>query len=839
MRKRSKKKKSSTFLKALKRLPLLMLLFVLVLLGLVYAGALGPVPSKEALKNLQHSSASEVYSADGVLLGRYYKQDRTIVAYKDISPYAVQALIATEDARFYEHNGIDYRSVARVFVKSLLLDDESSGGGSTLSQQLAKNVYPRPRLWLLSTPISKVREMIIATRLEEVYSKEEILALYFNTVPLGEDLYGIERASERFFSTSANKLKLEQAAVLVGMLKANTSYNPRLYPERSRQRRNVVLNQMHKYGYLKESEARKAKELPLVLKYNIKHRESGPAPYFREKLRVELEEWLKDKTKADGNPYNLYRDGLKIVTTLDATMQAHAEKAVHARMSGLQKVFTNHWSGRSPWENEVEELDKLMRKSSKYKRLKAAGKSEEEIRKIFQKPVPMNLFSWNGTIKRNMSPLDSLRYYELFLNTGLLSIEPKTGYIKAWVGGINHRIFNYDHVRSKRQVGSTFKPIVYAAALEKGITPCTLFSNERVTYPEYDNWSPRNSNGVYEGAYTMRAALAHSVNTISAKLLMQTGIGETVDLAHRMGIDSDLPEVPSLALGTADISLLEMVTAYTTFLNEGNQVDAVSVLSITDSKGNVLLQHTPGKVVTQALDRNYAATMLHLMQGVVEEGSAKKLRSEFGLQMDIAGKTGTTQNHSDGWFIGITADLVTGVWVGAESPSIHFRTIQLGQGANTALPVWGEFMRLLTRDKEFSVYRNSRFSPLNQDMLASLDCENIQREEQVKDEKQGFFDRILGIFGAGKRTEKEQRKDERERQQKIGSDDTERIEKEREKNLEWQKKKEEKEREREQKKREKQREREKKKLEKQREQEERRREKQRKENLKRAEAWKN
>jgi penicillin-binding protein 1A len=737
--------KLSFILKTAKGFAYFLFVFSISLFILVYLGALGPVPSKAALKDLQNNSASEVYSADGVLLGRYFIQDRTNISYDEISPYAVKALIATEDVRFYEHSGIDYQSLARVFVKTLLLQDESSGGGSTLSQQLAKNLYPRRRYWLMSTPINKLREMIIALRLEDVYSKEEIIELYLNTVPLGGDLYGIERASQRFFNVPASKLKLQQAAVLIGMLKANTTYNPKRHPERSKERRNVVLNQMAKYGYLEKDKAEKAKQLPLKLNYSTKRAIGGSAPYFTEHLKAELEEWCEQNKKADGTPYNLYTNGLKITTTLDATMQGHAEKAVRTRMSRLQKVFNDHWKGRSPWENEVEGLDKIMRRSLKYKRLKEAGKSEEEIKKIFHNPVPMNLFSWNGTVRKTMSPLDSLRYYELFLNTGLVSIEPRSGHVKAWVGGINHRIFKYDHVRSRRQVGSTFKPIVYASALEKGIEPCAPFSNERLSYPEYENWSPRNANGEYGGVFTMRAALAHSVNTISAQLLMQTGIDETINLAHRLGIRSHLPEVPALALGAADLSLLEMVTAYTTFINEGSYIDPVFILKITDRKGTVLHEHEPEEEMA-ALSQDHAAMMLQLMQGVVEEGSARRLRNEFGLQMDIAGKTGTTQNHSDGWFIGITPELVTGVWVGAESPLVRFRTLKLGQGANTALPIWGDFMLHLTRDRKFRNYRYSRFATLDPAVQSRLECDDSSNEGLLEEEIDNFFDRLFDIF---------------------------------------------------------------------------------------------
>ncbi|GAB3540130.1 transglycosylase domain-containing protein [Pontibacter brevis] len=718
---------------------LFLLLFACIFYLTVFAGAYGHVPSKRELRSKQNNTASEVYSADSVLLGRYYIQDRTNVKFEDISPAAIDALIATEDVRFYEHSGIDIRSSFRVLIKSLLLQGES-GGGSTLSQQLAKNMYPRKDYWLWDMPVNKLREIIIARKLEGIYSKQELLELYLNTVPMGGNLYGIERASRRFFNTSADSLKTEEAAVLIGMLKANTTYNPRLYPERSKQRRNVVLNQMAKYDFLPAAVADSLKALPLTLNYRYTTHNDGLAPYFREQLRQELEKWAASKRKRNGETYNLYTDGLKIYTTIDAGMQKHAERAVARRMSLLQKQFNAHWRGRAPWGKDASVLQHALQRSDRYKKLKQAGLPEAEIKEVFQKPVPMTVYSWDGSKKQEMSPMDSLAYYERFLNTGLFAMEPRTGYVRAWVGGINHAVFKYDHVRAHRQVGSTFKPIVYAAALEKGIAPCTYFPNQRQTYPEYNDWSPQNATGQYGGEYTMRGALAHSVNTISAQLIMQTGVERTVTLAHRFGIQSNLPQVPSLALGTADISLFEMVSAYATFANNGYSVSPVYIEKITDRTGNVLREHRSSTADTKrVLSETNAAIMLHLMEGVVEEGSARRLRSEFGLKMDIAGKTGTSQEHADGWFIGITPKLVTGVWVGAESPKVRFRTLALGQGSSTALPIWGDFMKRIALDPAYPGYLNSQFDPLPARLQDRLACDSFRAEPPP----QNFFERIL------------------------------------------------------------------------------------------------
>ncbi|WP_083610347.1 penicillin-binding protein 1A [Pontibacter flavimaris] len=725
------------------KLALFGILFLVLFYFAVYSGFLGGMPSTKELKSVRNNTASEVYSADGVLLGRYYIQDRTNVKYSDISPTAIHALIATEDARFYDHSGVDVRSLARVFLKTLLLQNESSGGGSTLSQQLAKNLYPRKNYMLWDMPINKLREMIIARKLESIYAKEELLELYLNTVPMGGNLYGIERASRRFFNTAADSLKTEEAAVLIGMLKATTTYNPRLDLERSTQRRNVVLGQMAKYEYLTTEEADSLRQLPLKLKYNYTTHNDGIAPYFREHLRQELVSWAAGKKKKNGEPYNLYKDGLKIYTTIDAGMQRHAEAAVRKHMTQLQKQFDAHWRGRTPWGRNSDVIQVAMQRSDRYRKMKDAGKSEAAILEAFRQPVPMQVYAWGGNDKKEMSPMDSLAYYSRFLNTGLFSVEPHSGYVRAWVGGINHHVFKYDHVKAKRQVGSTFKPIVYAAALEQGLKPCDYFPNERQVYPEYDNWSPRNATEQYGGEYSMRGALAHSVNTISAQMIMKAGVGRTVAMAHRLGIDSKLPEVPSLALGTADLSLQEMVTAYATFANRGMQVEPVYITKIEDREGRVLREHRAGEGAKKVLDEETAAIMLHLMQGVVEEGSAGRLRSAYGLKMDIAGKTGTTQNQTDGWFIGITPQLVTGVWVGGESPEVRFRTLELGQGSRTALPIWGEYIRRIAIDPAYKGYYNSRFDPLPPRVLEALNCESFRAEPP----RENFLERLLDNVG--------------------------------------------------------------------------------------------
>ncbi|MEO1625646.1 MAG: transglycosylase domain-containing protein, partial [Bacteroidota bacterium] len=486
--------------------------FIISLLLLVRLGAFGRMPSKADLRDIRNHTASEVYSADGVLLGKYYIENRTNIAYDDLSPDLVNALIATEDARFLKHSGIDLRAWVRVFIRTVLLQDESGGGGSTISQQLAKNLFKRQRYRLLSIPINKIQEMYIARRLEKVYTKDELINLYLNTVPFGSNIYGVEVAAKQFFQTNAKDIKTEEAAVLIGMLKANTYYNPARNPERSKGRRNVVLRQMNKYNYLSKATSDSLQQLPLEVNYTRESNNEGLATYFREHLRQELVEQLKEYSKPDGSPYNLYTDGLKIHTTLHARLQGYAEEAVQGHMAKLQTEFDKHWKGRKPWGNESA-LMREVKKSKRYKSLQEKGLSQEEIMEEFEKKQRITIFSWKGDQTKEMSPLDSVKYYYSLLNAGFLVMDPANGHIKAWVGGTDHEYFKYDHVKSRRQVGSTFKPIVYASALQNGFKPCDYYYNRLVTYTDYDDWQPQNADGKYGGLYSMQGALSKSVNS--------------------------------------------------------------------------------------------------------------------------------------------------------------------------------------------------------------------------------------------------------------------------------------------------------------------------------------
>ena len=639
-------------------------LSVLVIAALVYFEALGPVPGYPELEAISNHNASEVYAEDGVLLGKYYVENRINADFEEISPDLINALVATEDARFFEHSGIDVRAAARVLVKSILLMDESSGGGSTLSQQLAKNLYPREDYLMLSMVVNKMREMLIARRLEKVYAKEELLRLYLNTVSFGEGIFGIKVAAQRFFNKSPEALNLEEAAVLVGMLKATTYYSPVRHPENAERRRNIVLGQMVRYGYLDAEVKDSLIQLPLETDYRPEGHNKGLATYFREHLRHELDDILKDYTKPDGTPYNLYTDGLRIYTSIDARLQRYAEEAVQEEMTKVQENFYEDWKKGTPW-GSSEVLERAVRKSERYQKLKDKGLSEEAIDAIFQQPVPMTVFSWEkGEEEREMSPLDSVKYYLTLLNAGFLAADPSTGLIKAWVGGIDHKYFQYDHVFAKRQVGSTFKPVVYATALQSGMLPCEYTYNRQVAYAKYDNWSPRNADGEYDGVYSMEGALSNSVNTVTVEIMMRTGMDSVRQLGQAMGIESRIPAVPSIALGAVEASLYEMTKVYGTFANRGRRPEWHYLDRIETADGTVLAEfdRPNPRRFPRVLEKPQADMMIRMLESVVDSGTARKLRYHYGLYNDLAGKTGTTQNQSDGWFMGFNPRLVAGAW---------------------------------------------------------------------------------------------------------------------------------------------------------------------------------
>ncbi len=659
------------------------LLGILLILGfylLIVWGFFGSLPNKEELSDIQHYEASEVYSKDGKLLGKYFVENRTNVKYEELPKHLINALVATEDARFYKHKGIDRQSLLRVLVKSILLGDKSAGGGSTLSQQLAKNLFPRQRYGVVTMLVNKVKEAVLASRIEELYTKEQVITLYFNTVPFGEDVYGIGVASQRFFSCDPIDLTVPQAATLVGILKANTAYNPRINPKRSKQRRNVVLKQMKKYGYLTKKECSKYQNSLFKIEYKRITKHDGLAPYFREYLRKELIQYLDNNLKPNGERYDLYRDGLKIYTTIDSRLQKKAEKAVQLHINRLQLALRKQLKG-----NNYQQLNKIC------KQLKKGNYND-------QKRIAMTIWNFGQEVDTMMTQKDSAIHYISTLQTGLLSLSPKTGEIKAWVGGIAHKYFEYDHVTAPRQVGSTFKPIVYANALEQKISPCKLFKNEHITYSEYDDWSPKNSGNRYDGYYTMKGALTKSINTITAKMILKGGIENTINLAKNMEITAKLPKNPTIALGTASIPLFQMLGAYTSFANHGQYSKPIYVTRIEDKNHHHIFKVE--QYHKQVIDSTHADMITEMLQSVVDSGTARRLRSTYKFKNTISGKTGTTQNNVDGWFIGYTPELLTGVWVGCDNPSIHFSSTKIGQGANTALPIWARYMKAIEKEKE-------------------------------------------------------------------------------------------------------------------------------------------
>ena len=729
-----------------------LLLVAFLLFLIVYVGFTGPVPTKKVLQKIKNPVATQVFSNDGRLLGRYYIENRSNVSFDEISPNLINALIATEDSRFYQHRGIDEVALMRVFVKSLLLQNRSAGGGSTLSQQIAKNLYPRKTFGPLTMPVNKLRESIIAYRLERLYTKEEIITLYLNTVPFAENIFGIEVASERFFNKPPSKLKVNEAATLIGMLKANNSYNPRKNPERSLERRNVVLEQMLKYGYISEGEAKLYKAEPMELTYNLITYNEGPAPYLMEKLRPVLQIWCDEHLKEDQSIYNLYTDGLKVKTTIDFDMQMAAERAVSDQMKNLQSLFDEHWVNNKPWGDDQSVVQRAMKRSERYRNLKNRGIPEAQIKEIFKTPTSISLFSWDGPKLVQMTPRDSVQYSLKILNTGFMAMDPNNGELKAYIGGNDFRFFQYDHTLAKRQIGSTFKPIVYLAALEAGISPDTYFPNEKKVYAEYDNWSPENSHDDYAGFYSMEGALSKSINTIAVDVLIQTGIPNVIDLAKRMGVNSELPKYPSLALGTASISLEEMVCVYAEIVNGGRKIKPYYLKSIESNKGVMLEKFKNIQSYEQLASPENCRIITHMLKAVVNEGTGSAIRQKWGIDADFAGKTGTTQDQADGWFIGMTPSLVAGAWVGAEDPSIHFRTLGTGAGGHTALPIVGNFFSQVMQNGKFKALRSLRFESPTPQSLAML---SVPPYLEMMETKGGFF---RDLFGGRNKQEREERK---------------------------------------------------------------------------------
>lgn len=711
---------------------------VAALVFLVYFGAFGKLPSEKELTKLKQAEASLLYDNEKHLIGKFFVFDRTNVSYTDFPPYLINALIATEDVRFHNHKGVDTYSLFRVFFKTLLLQNDSSGGGSTLTMQLAKNIFGRERHRFLSMPINKIKEMIIARRIENVYSKSEIITIYLNTVPFSDNTYGIESASQRFFGKSVTKLTLNEAATLIGSLKATYNYNPRLSPEKSTQRRNTVLAQMKKYDLLSEEDFASNSKDTLVISYQSFADNQGVAPYFREQIRLQVPEILKNIKKADGSSYNLYQDGLRIYTTLNKTMQEYAEKAVRKHLAHLQKDFESTYGTAAPWLVSKEWLKNEAKKLPIFKSLEEKGHSTEEIWKILSEKKEMDLSFYQKDNILKHSTLDSLSHYIRLLNTGFVAVEPQTGAILSYVGGIDFENFKYDHVvQSKRQVGSIFKPIVYASALQMGLPICSHFSPNPITYIDYDGWTPTNSGGIIADPHTyfsIAKALRESTNTIAVQVLFYAGLENVMALSRKMGIKSPIPAVPSIALGSAELSVLEMAKAYTTFANKGTSTNPYFIEKITDKHGKTIWQHKPAKN-TQALTETTTQAMTQLMRGTINEGTASRMRGQYGLTNDIAGKTGTTQDNKDGWFAAFTPNLVMISWVGNDK-QIGFKNTRIGQGANSALPITAIFLQQLNKNSRFKKLTRTNFEISEEIQTSVSECASVVQDN--------FIDKLIG-----------------------------------------------------------------------------------------------
>ncbi len=780
MKKRKKSRKKSKTSKrikekVLKRAGICIAALILLLLGFygaVYFGVFGRLPTTDQLSSLSQKEASLLLDDQSRLLGKYFITDRETVTYDEFPTFLIQALIATEDARFYKHKGIDNYSLFRVLLKSIALGDRSSGGGSTITLQLAKNLYGRRHYRFMGIVVNKLRESIVARRLEKVYSKKEILTLYLNTVPFSGDTYGIESAAQKFYGIKTKALTLSQAATLVGTLKANHSYNPYLFPEKSQLRRDVVLQQMVKHGYLEKEEADEIMQRPLQLHYKNYASSMGPAPYFREYVRKEVQKILAHKhiRKADGTPYHLKEDGLRIYTTLNAELQSYAQKAVRKRMKALQVDFERSFNGRYPWDVNTPVFESRVKELQVYKNLQEKGWSKQQIMDSLNVQKRRELFNWDKNEIKESSTIDSLQHYLKFLNAGFVAMDPHNGELKAYVGGIDYRYFQYDHVRqSKRQVGSTFKPFVYATAFDNGWTPCDYFSGKEVTYLDQKNWTPRNAdpNMDLDREYSLAEALTKSMNTVTVKVLREVGIPAVVDQVHKLGISEKIEPTPSIALGTSSLGLLDLTTAYSAFLNDGHPVTPYFIKRIEDKDGKLLFEHETPSTLPIAMSNRTRLEVLEILKNVVNRGTASRLRYTYGLSNALAGKTGTTQDNTDGWFVGMLPDLVTVTWVGHDDPRIKFPTTSVGQGANSALPIFAYFVQDMNKDARFDKLTKAKFEWSGSEIASIMGCAPTQKrgflDRLFKPEpEEMYFDKTLG-----KPEQKVENETERKRQKKI------------------------------------------------------------------------
>ncbi len=724
-------------------------------------GKLGEMPDFRQLENPNTNLASQIISSDNQVLGKiHFGENRTPVEYSDLPKHLIDALIATEDERFYGHSGIDFKATLRAIIYL-----NKRGGASTISQQLARQLFVGVRSKNIFEAITqKAKEWVLAVRLERQYTKEEIITMYLNIYDFGYNGDGIKSASSIYFDKELDSLKIEESAVLVGMLKNSSYYNPLRRPELVKSRRNTVFGQMKKNNHLSDKQLDSLKQLPLEINYTPQSHREGLATYFRAYLQQFMKDWTKENTKEDGSKYNLFLDGLKIYTTINYEMQQYAEESVKEHMANLQKEFflqnTPELNPTAPFleiEEEEEELifKRAMRRSERWRKMRNAGKSEDEMFASFEKEVPMTIFSWEGNIDTIMKPIDSIRYYKHFMQAGMMSMEPQTGHVKAWVGGINYKHFQYDHVKQgKRQIGSTFKPFLYATAIDQlKLSPCdslpdAIYCIEPNKYGNPEPWCPTNSSDKYGGMRTLKNALANSKNTVSSQLMDKVGPKPVADLARNLGIESFIPDVPAIALGTPDLSVYEMVGAYGAFANQGIYVKPTMITRIEDKNGVLLYQSVPE--TKDVISAESAYVTVNLLEGVTKFGSGARLRHNipeeertpvykdvvtgypYSFENAIAGKTGTTQNQSDGWFMGMVPNLVTGIWVGAEDRSAHFETIAYGQGATMALPIWGLYMKKCYENEALGISLEDFIAP--EELNIPIDCESIKPVDNISDD---------------------------------------------------------------------------------------------------------
>ena len=740
------------------------IIFISFLFLLASWGVFGKLPTFEELENPKSDLATEVISADGKTLGKYYvKANRTPIQYKDLPDNLIKALIATEDERFYEHSGIDFKGLARAIAKM-----GAGGGASTITQQLAKNLFTkRASSNKLKRIIQKMQEWVVSVKLERQYTKNEIITMYLNTQGFLFNATGIRSAARIYFGKEPKELDIQESAIIVAMLKNPRQYNPHreISKKKSLGRRNVVFSQMRKNNFLTEKEKDSLQKLPLKINFTPESHSDGLATYFRENLKKILKTWAKNNLKPDGNAYNIYKDGLKVHVTIDSRMQKYAEESLKAHMTNLQSFFNKEQKTNKTapfYDLDKAEIASTMRRakqnSDRYKKMKAKGASEKEIEQAFNTEIEMRVFSWRGDRDTVMTPYDSIRYYKHFLRSGLVSIEPQTGHIKAWVGGINHRYFKYDAVeQQKRQVGSTFKPFVYATAINQlKMSPCDKLSNTPYTIPKEkygmpEDWTPKNSSDKYGGELTLKEALAKSTNVITAQLIDKVSPVNVARLAESAGIKSKIEANPSIALGAIDLSLIEMVSAYSTFANKGLRVSPMMITRIEDKNGTLLEEFVPQ--TKEVLSEESAYVILDLMKGVTESGSGGRLRSNWTRQKKectgfpykftnpIAGKTGTTQNQSDGWFMGIVPNLATGVWTGGENRATHFYGIGRGQGATMSLPTWALFMQKCYQDKTLNISKED-FEKPSQELTININCstKNPNKDKGIEKEEEKEID---------------------------------------------------------------------------------------------------